>query len=849
MSIKYNGKTIAGKYRAQIVSDATETDKGLIRIATETEITTGTDNITAVTPKNLKTELDKKQDVLTTGTGIKIENNTISNTQTSAEWGNITGTLSNQTDLQNALNTKASTTSVTNLETEVTDLSGRVTANEADIMLKANKTDLPTIATTSKTGLVKPDGSTIKVEDDGTISSNTGIDLGTILCMPFGVDESENKYRYLNGQTIVQSQYPAFTAKVKSWQSTRASLFTTETEWQAIKTASKLGQCGKFVIDNTAGTIRLPLIININGLTDLSNAGLIKDESLPNINGSIEGYPDRTGFGVLSGAFYAQASQSKLPTLGEDVAGYSSVLYAGFTAHNSSSSYIDNAPVQQEAVQYPYVICVNTGVEEAERPINQYEINNPYSYGDSKYYKGTLNNLSWLKSEGQWNSGSLYNGLYNWLLEKVNKGESGYKTVNAHCYNDTSTTYYLVWINAITPVVGATVYGWTASEPIGTISGITSSGFTYYDIKEKVEKTVTRNSDNDEWVNWLNDYDWFINTSDQTFRLPIKTGRVLLQSKQATSSDATWFNLYSDGWLEQGGMGSIPQLSANSQTVVYCDFDRRYKEQTYNVSVNFSIDADNTTGLRNHNLTRGKDKLGVGLYTTLNLSGSDGRFLWSTRGYSDEAELYGTNLYFFVGETVQSTNLMNLSAIIEEFANMRKGIMQSIYPVGSLYMSINAVNPVTLFGFGEWEQIKDRFILSAGDTYTNATTGGSATVSLSTSQLPAHNHTASTNSTGAHTHTRGTQNITGTLNLPATYGRGTATGALTATFGGTTASPNTRSTTGDLKLTFTASNNWTGSTSSNGAHTHTVTVGDTGSGEAHDNMPPYLAVNIWKRVS
>ncbi len=42
----------------------------------------------------------------TAGTGISIVNNVISSTQTSAEWGNITGTLSNQTDLQNALDGK-----------------------------------------------------------------------------------------------------------------------------------------------------------------------------------------------------------------------------------------------------------------------------------------------------------------------------------------------------------------------------------------------------------------------------------------------------------------------------------------------------------------------------------------------------------------------------------------------------------------------------------------------------------------------------------------------------------------------------------------------------------------------
>jgi hypothetical protein len=55
---------------------------------------------------DLKNALDAKQNTLTAGTGIAINNNVISNTQTSAEWGNITGTLSAQTDLQSALNAK-----------------------------------------------------------------------------------------------------------------------------------------------------------------------------------------------------------------------------------------------------------------------------------------------------------------------------------------------------------------------------------------------------------------------------------------------------------------------------------------------------------------------------------------------------------------------------------------------------------------------------------------------------------------------------------------------------------------------------------------------------------------------
>lgn len=48
-----------------------------------------------------------------------------------------------------------------------------------------------------------------------------------------------------------------------------------------------------------------------------------------------------------------------------------------------------------------------------------------------------------------------------------------------------------------------------------------------------------------------------------------------------------------------------------------------------------------------------------------------------------------------------------------------------IYPIGSIYMSINDTDPSILFG-GTWKQIQDRFLLSAGNTYTAGSTGGKA---------------------------------------------------------------------------------------------------------------------------
>lgn len=126
-------------------------------------------------------------------------------------------------------------------------------------------------------------------------------------------------------------------------------------------------------------------------------------------------------------------------------------------------------------------------------------------------------------------------------------------------------------------------------------------------------------------------------------------------------------------------------------------------------------------------------------------------------------------------------------------------VAQLVYPVGAIYMSTVATNPKTLFGFGTWEQIKDTFLLAAGSTYTGGSTGGEATVTLTTKQIPAHNHSIFYPNAGA-----------GNDYAPIGY-------------------PNVGS-----KSTYWAVGSYTG---------------DVGGGEAHNNMPPYLAVYVWKRTA
>ena len=144
-------------------------------------------------------------------------------------------------------------------------------------------------------------------------------------------------------------------------------------------------------------------------------------------------------------------------------------------------------------------------------------------------------------------------------------------------------------------------------------------------------------------------------------------------------------------------------------------------------------------------------------------------------------------------------------------------IVNIIYPVGSLYWSKNPTNPATLFG-GTWTQIKDKFILAAGDSYAVGATGGEANHTLTVAEMPSHNHSGSTNSTGSHTH------VVKFTNESSGYGD--------SRYGG------------DASDQSNSKN-----TSSAGSHSHTVSIGYAGGGQAHNNMPPYVTYYCWERTA
>lgn len=127
--------------------------------------------------------------------------------------------------------------------------------------------------------------------------------------------------------------------------------------------------------------------------------------------------------------------------------------------------------------------------------------------------------------------------------------------------------------------------------------------------------------------------------------------------------------------------------------------------------------------------------------------------------------------------------------------------VDQIYPIGSIYMSVNNVNPANLFG-GTWEQLKDRFLLGAGDTYSAGSSGGEATHTLTVDEMPSHTH----NREG------GTQKIMFDMGVYNAWG-----------------SPIKN--TDAYEYTAQADN-----------------LANTGGSQPHNNMPPYLVVYMWQRI-
>lgn len=143
-------------------------------------------------------------------------------------------------------------------------------------------------------------------------------------------------------------------------------------------------------------------------------------------------------------------------------------------------------------------------------------------------------------------------------------------------------------------------------------------------------------------------------------------------------------------------------------------------------------------------------------------------------------------------------------------------LLDMLHPVGEVYLTTNAnFNPNTAFG-GTWSQITGQDYLRIV-TSNAGTTGGSNTITVA--NLPAHNHTGSTNTTGDHKHSIGGQNASLASGSSYARPRGYSSGVLEATY----------------------------DTNTTGNHSHTFTTDNTGSGTAF--YPKYYGCYAWRRTA
>lgn len=138
-------------------------------------------------------------------------------------------------------------------------------------------------------------------------------------------------------------------------------------------------------------------------------------------------------------------------------------------------------------------------------------------------------------------------------------------------------------------------------------------------------------------------------------------------------------------------------------------------------------------------------------------------------------------------------------------------LLDYIYPIGSIYMSVNNVSPSDIFG-GTWEKIEDTFLLASGSAFALGQTGGEINHTLTIDEMPSHTH-----------------NIQQREENP----------TMVSSFYNGVYDP------GGIEFIMTEA----AKTIIDRTASDHLFNSSTGGGQPHNNMPPYLVVNIWKRIS
>lgn len=171
------------------------------------------------------------------------------------------------------------------------------------------------------------------------------------------------------------------------------------------------------------------------------------------------------------------------------------------------------------------------------------------------------------------------------------------------------------------------------------------------------------------------DYDFVIDATNQTFRLPTKTAiRELIAVKEPTSADPSWYRLYSDGWVEQGGIISkFTNTGANTGYPNVITLSIKMQNTNYDVRAMLRANDDSVSHVSGWSYREllaipvSVNSIQIDQYANSAASGTQTYASWEVKGYaaSDASPNLGLKLYWYVGETVQNAHLINAANLMD----------------------------------------------------------------------------------------------------------------------------------------------------------------------------------------
>ena len=286
-------------------------------------------------------------------------------------------------------------------------------------------------------------------------------------------------------------------------------------------------------------------------------------------------------------------------------------------------------------------------------------------------------------------------------------------------------------------------------------------------------------------------------------------------SASLSSAGSHYHRTFGTGNKDGGGFGT------NSQSCMGCwgDWDNPWFNTSSAGSHSHSVSLYSAGGSSSHNNMQ--PYLAVYMWTCISQDGLTQSVLMAVKGIPTSVAL--TTIHVFL----KHSSFNDSQAEIKE--NDVALVPFNPFPIGYIYMSMNANDPANLFG-GKWQALNEgRVLIGANSSYPAGSKGGATTHKLTTSEMPSHSHGGSSSySAGSHSH-------------GVAYGEQSRHGG--APYGYYSSSHNHWGSAGS---------DWDNSewnSSTDGSHSHSLSVSSAGGTSAHNNMQPYLAVYMWKRIA